>query len=76
MGNVIVLNENNNNMLTGMTPYHSYMSITRWETILEDIERDLIPTNTGVTFPVTFEDDFKDQESESLFDLKPEKNFY
>lgn len=58
----------------GLTPYHSYQTITRFEAILNDIHRGLIPTNTGEPFPVTFDDDFKDpNESNSLFDFKPDR---
>lgn len=72
MGNILIMDDNN---VTGLTPYHTYMTINRFETILEDIERGIIPTNTGQIFPVTFDDDFKDDtEQESLFDLRPQRD--
>ena len=36
----------------GATPAHDYCTVTDMETILNDISRDLIPTGTGVPFPV------------------------
>lgn len=58
--------------VAGLTPYHSYKTTKRFEGILNDIERGIIPTNTGVPFPVTFEEDFKkkDDRNKSIFDVR------
>lgn len=72
MGNILIMDDNQG---TGLTPYHSYQSVTKFETILSDIERNLIPVNTGRPFPVTFDEDFKnDNDDDSLFDLRPSRN--
>lgn len=42
----------------GATPAHDYCTVTDMETILNDISRDLIPTGTGVPFPVVWPSDF------------------
>ena len=67
MGNILIVNDNS---AMGMTPYHSYTLVKKFETILGDISRGLIPTNTGEIFPVVFEEDFKSDKSlgdDSLF---------
>lgn len=71
MSNLMIIDDNN---CAGLTPDHSYKMVHKFESILQDIERGLIPTNTGVPFPVTFEEDFKTDKDDSLFDLRPQLN--
>lgn len=48
--------------LSGMTPAHTYASTTDFEAILNDISKDLIPTDTGKVFPTVWESDFEPNE--------------
>lgn len=49
-------------VLSGMTPAHTYATMTDFEAILNDISRDLVPTGTNQIFPVIWESDFEENE--------------
>lgn len=61
---------NDADVITGETPAHTYSQTTRFEDILRDIDRNLIPTNTGQVFPTVWDSDFNEGNVNSLFGEK------
>lgn len=49
------------NIVSGMTPAHTYIAVSDFSAILDDISRDLIPTGTGKIFPVVWDSDFREE---------------
>lgn len=58
MGKIFIQDDN----VLGMTPAHTYSTMTDFDAILDDIGRDLIPTGTGQPFPVVWASDFEENE--------------
>lgn len=56
MGNTFIVDDG----VSGLTPAHTYDDTSEFESILNDIARDLIPTGTGKIFPVVWKTDFED----------------
>lgn len=59
MGKTFIVDDN----VSGLTPAHTYSDTTEFESILNDIARDLIPTGTGKIFPVVWKTDFDDSDT-------------
>lgn len=54
------------NIVSGMTPAHTYIAVHDFYAILDDISRDLIPTGTGKIFPVVWDSDFNKDDNSLL----------
>ena len=53
-----------------ISPAHDYLTVSEFECILGDIDRDIIPTGTGQTFPVVWPSDFdEDADDTNLYEF-------